>query len=420
MRQLVTLVLISAAGLSVHAQQWIPVPGAPPGLVLCQTISADTCQAAGGGGRLYVTRDGGATFDSVQTIFTTEWFNDMHFPTSQVGYACGGSDFGFYKNIIAKTMDGGNTWFPLTHDEYPWFSFWRIRFFNPDIGLVSGDVGTFMRTEDGGDTFTPIDLGLPGINSVNDIYFDGDVGYICTRATQNNNDDIYHILKSTDLGQSWNILYSDTVLSRTVNTDRGVQCVRFIGQSGMACGYNGLLLRTTDGGATWTENTLATGVTTLFGLEMVNGQLAFITTMNAYAGEIRNTLRTGDGGVTWTTLPEKFLSVSVKDGTGYAVDDAGHLFKNAEVTNDIREVTPEPITLFPNPSTGDVNLELPKTMADSHIYVYDGNGRTVLERQVSGQRGSIFKVNDLATGLYVVKVMEDRTGKTYRQRLVVQ
>jgi hypothetical protein len=316
-------------------------------------------------------------------------------------------------------LDGGNTWFSLTHDEYPWYSFQSIRFFDSDIGLVSGDAGTFMRTVNGGDTFTPIDLGLPGINSVNDIYVDGNAGYICTRATANSNDAIYHVLKSTDFGQSWNIIYSDTVLDLTVTSDRGVQTVRFMGQFGMACGYNGLLLRTTDGGETWTESTIATDVTTLFGLELVNEQLAFITTMNAYAGEVRNTLRTNDGGDTWTTLPEKFLSVSVKDGVGYAVDDSLHLLKNAQITNGIHEEALDTITLFPNPSTDMVNLELP-TMEAYHVYVHDGYGRMVLEGQISGQRRLTFRTAGLATGLYTVKVTEDRTRKTYRQRFVIQ
>ncbi len=59
-----------------------------------------------------------------------------------------------------------------------------------------------------------------------DIHFDGDVASICTRATRyedgdDQDDDNYHILKSTDMGVNWTVMYSDTVLNRTLTTDRG-------------------------------------------------------------------------------------------------------------------------------------------------------------------------------------------------------
>lgn len=421
------LLLLSGCAIPVllHAQQWVPVTGNVGGMTLCQTISAETCQAAGDGGTMFVTHDGGASFDSVQTIFTTEWFNDLHFPTAQVGYACGGSHFGFHTSIIAKTEDGGTTWFPLTYDTLPWYTLNSIRFFNAEVGLVSGNVGSFYRTEDGGNTFIPVNLPLIGYNTVTDIYFDGDVAYICTRATKyedgdDQDDDYYHILKSTDMGQNWTVMYSDTVLNRTLTTDRGINGICFQGEIGMACGYNGLLLRTQDGGTSWSESTIAQDTTTLWDLEMVNAQLAYIITGFAYAGGYRNTLRTEDGGQTWSVMPEKFMNISIKNGTGYAVDDTYHLFKNTQVVNGIRDITPALISIFPNPSSGVVQVQMPQHMPSGLLTLFDPSGRACMELPFRHADQLSFDAGDLAAGPYVVEVRGQGTDLVYRQRIILQ
>ena len=364
MERTTTLLVTATIASTLVAQQWLPVVGAPSGLSVCQTLSADMCRIARSMSDHFVTNDGGASFDSAYTQFTTEWCLDMHFPTDQVGYACGGSHYGIHKNVITKTVDGGATWFPLTSDEFPGFSFGRIHFVTEDIGFVSGDWANFLKTVDGGTTFTSIDLQLPGSNSVLDIHFDGTIGYVCTRnrpAQVGDNDDIYRILKSTDLGDTWTVLYTDTLLDRTYTTDRGVNSVRFIGPFGLACGNNGLLLRTTDGGSTWSENTVLADTTFFFDLELVNEQTAFIMTQRAYAGELLHTLRTDDGGLTWIPIPEKFVNISVKAGAGYAIDDSYNLFKNMDVLNSVPDHGSLALSVFPNPCFEQIIVVLPES-----------------------------------------------------------
>ncbi|MEO7081088.1 MAG: hypothetical protein ABIY71_06140, partial [Flavobacteriales bacterium] len=128
-----TLAIAASLTLMANAQTWVPVPGIPPS-TLCSTISADTCQIARSAGSFLVTHDGGMTYDSTNTIFTTEWLSDMHFPSDQVGYACGGSNFGVYREVVLKTTDSGSTWTPLTYDQYNCYTFDHIRFATDDIG----------------------------------------------------------------------------------------------------------------------------------------------------------------------------------------------------------------------------------------------------------------------------------------------
>src|SRR5204863_1560904 len=96
-----------------------------------------------------------STWDSVQTVFTTDWFNDIYFPSPNVGYACGGTAFGMHPCMLAKTTDGGQTWdSPLSNGGS--YNFSKIFFVNDSVGYISGDY--FVKTTDGGQTFTTISI----------------------------------------------------------------------------------------------------------------------------------------------------------------------------------------------------------------------------------------------------------------------
>ncbi len=415
-----TLVIAASLTLMANAQIWVPVTNSPTS-GLCHTLSEDNCQLARDGGMLFVTNDGGSTFDSSQTMFTSEWFLDMHFPTDQVGYVCGGSNFGLYTNIIAKTVDGGANWSSLTHDEYNGYSFNRIRFVTADIGFVAGDVDVFLKTTNGGVTFEQIDFQLPELNNVRDIQFDGNTGYVCTRAVSNlNNDDyIYRILKTTDLGASWSILYADTVFDSVYTTDRGVNGIRFMGQLGMACGNNGLLLRTEDGGISWTETAVLNDTTFLTGLEMANEQTAFLTSQYAYAGMYRNTMQTNDGGLTWFAIPHKFHSISVRNGAAYAIDETGQLWKNTNVLLSVEEPQINRLEVFPNPTTNSVTVLLPSSVTKGRYTIIDPSGRFVTERDFAGQTRITIDLHGNAAGAYVLQILDAGSSAVYRERIVV-
>ncbi len=416
-----TLVTAAFLTLMANAQTWVAVTDAPASW-LCHTLSEDKCQLARDGGMLFVTNDGGSSFDSSQTMFTSEWFMDMHFPTDQVGYACGGSHYGYYKDIIAKTVDGGTTWSPLTHDEYDWYSFNRIRFVTEDIGFVAGDVNVFLKTTDGGATFDQIDLQLPEFNNVRDIQFDGNTGYICTRSVSNlnNNDYLYRILKTTDLGTTWSVLYTDSVFDSVYTTDRGVNSIRFMGQLGMACGNNGLLLRTEDGGASWTETTVLNDTTFFTGLEMANEQTAFLTSQYAYAGMYRNTMQTNDGGLTWFAIPHKFHSISIRNGAAYAIDETGQLWKNAKVLLGVEEPQINGLELFPNPTSNNVTVILPSSVTNGRYTIIDPSGRVLTERDLAGQTRITIDLSGNATGAYMLQIRDAGSGAVYRERIVLE
>jgi photosystem II stability/assembly factor-like uncharacterized protein len=94
------------------------------------------------------------------------------------------------------------------------------------------------------------------------------------------------LIKTTDGGKSWTI--------KETNTTLPVLRVRsYNGQTVIACGYDGLILRSTDGGDTFTQINSGLGSRfDLWGLEIVNDTLGWACGATAL-------LRTTDGGENW-------------------------------------------------------------------------------------------------------------------------
>ncbi|RYZ28334.1 MAG: hypothetical protein EOP49_41535, partial [Sphingobacteriales bacterium] len=116
----------------------------------CFATSADTCFVTGSEGKIYRTLNGGTSWDSAQTIFTTSWFNDIRFPSASVGYACGGTSFGTHHSIIARTSNGGVTWDSLTSNTFS-FEFYSLSAPTENTAYFAGF--ELVKTTDGGQTF---------------------------------------------------------------------------------------------------------------------------------------------------------------------------------------------------------------------------------------------------------------------------
>ena len=161
--------------------------------------------AASDGGKIFVTSDGGENWGDVRAWSgATDYLFDLEFLNDRTGWAIGlagvlkttdggnrwvtlaketkegkvegrAIDFvdanrGFVVGQHARAMrstDGGRTWMqvelPLRHDERP--DFWDVFFVDEREGWISGEEGTLLHTADGGITWTHRDLGIPGVRS---------------------------------------------------------------------------------------------------------------------------------------------------------------------------------------------------------------------------------------------------------------
>jgi photosystem II stability/assembly factor-like uncharacterized protein len=109
------------------------------------------------------TSDGGNTWKKVYQSsrpFETTW--KTSFPTEKIGYVTiqsYNSDPNVKQQRIAKTTDGGNSWQEMNLVEDASAREFGIGFIDENHGFV-GAMNTGYETKDGGNTWTPIPLGM--------------------------------------------------------------------------------------------------------------------------------------------------------------------------------------------------------------------------------------------------------------------
>jgi len=125
----------------------------------------------GGYGIMLRSIDGGATWENKGII--GDFFKDIHFPTSQVGYAVG------FSGSIIKTTDAGATWNFIRNGDNLSTSnkpFQSVFFMDEQNGFIVGDKGIFWRTKNGGEEWEVIS-DFPEVD-LHDIFIINHVGYI--------------------------------------------------------------------------------------------------------------------------------------------------------------------------------------------------------------------------------------------------
>ena len=205
--------------------------------------------AVGDYGKILKTTDGGNSVGSWQTITLTgsasqRHFNSVFFVDNLNGFVVGGNPSNDSIATILKTTDGGDNW-QIQKDT---FGYWlnSVYFINIDTGFAVGDKGTIYKTTNSGTDWAPISVsGNPGTRDYNSVYFtSSSIGFIV--GGNLTNDSIQTILKTTDCGDTWNIIRDN--IAPCLNS------VHFYDQTnGYAVGNSGTVIKTINGGDDWTN-----------------------------------------------------------------------------------------------------------------------------------------------------------------------
>ncbi|MFH1121882.1 MAG: FG-GAP-like repeat-containing protein [Bacteroidota bacterium] len=216
-------------------------------------------------GALIESNDGGATWVQRDIPFSLyDPFYGLFFLDSQFGWA--------YGNINYRTTDGGTTWteLPLLGSAY------FMKFYTPAFGLTTGNFGQYI-SHDGGLNWVESPEGMGSFD------FAGDLTGLGT--SENG------IYLTTDGGNTFNAVYTGSAIS-----------VVYLSAT-IAMGIvDGGFVRSTDGGASWTPGANAEDRQRLTSVSQ-NVVLAWGRAGNFPDYDDR-VLRSGDGGLTWTDLGE--------------------------------------------------------------------------------------------------------------------
>ncbi|MCA1613283.1 MAG: carboxypeptidase regulatory-like domain-containing protein [Acidobacteria bacterium] len=233
----------------------------------------------------------GATFEDVEMISATEGW---------VASAQG----------IHHTADGGRTWEWLTAASAN-----RVYFKDALHGLAAST--DILYTTDGGRTWNRGAGSPPSVGS----FACSDLNY-CLAAYNST-----YVHRTTDGGRNWQMISLPLVVAN----------VRFFdAQNGVASGMNGVL-RTSDGGQTWTDvphRYREHNRYQFYGVHFVNATTGWVV------GDVGIILKTTDGGATWADqslptafvpTPEDLMDVSFSDPlNGWAVGYGGGVYRTTD------------------------------------------------------------------------------------------
>ncbi len=238
--------------------------------------------------------------------------NDVCFVEENIGVAVG--DLG----TILRTSDGGDNWIVQSSGTISTLN--GVYFTDVNTGTAVGFdlvadtnsnpfVGIILRTTDGGNNWTKQTNGANCM--LNDVHFiDVNNGTI-VGGSDGLSGGPGTILRTTDGGENWVIQLSDTtaiafngVYFTDVNTGTAVGCGHW---NAALQRYESKILRTTNGGINWiSQNSGVTGQ--LHSVCFTNANVGWIVGGDGYANSLGIMLKTTDGGDTWIDLGSIFTS----------------------------------------------------------------------------------------------------------------
>ncbi len=196
--------------------------------------------------------------------------------TPQDGF--GVSDMGTH---LLRTFDGGLTWRATLIREGE-INFSEVSFVDAKQGWVAGIKGMLSRTRDGGRTLETLPT-TPVRTPLQMQFASASMGWLLDAHD-------FRLSRTTDGGQSWQACQGGPATP-------GIRGFRFqTPTQGWAAAVGGVVLRTTDGCASW--QVLQTPRT-----DDLNA-VQFLDSATGWAvGDNDTVLKTTDGGLTWTLVP---------------------------------------------------------------------------------------------------------------------
>lgn len=354
------------------------------------------------------TTDGGQTWDTTM-IVNGLLAMSIYFPDDTTGY-CGGQD-----GIVYKTIDMGQHWFnagSVAQQDY----FGAMYFLNKDTGFISDFNGRIFRTTNGAMSWTVVSAisnsfqnfypGTGKFQFVND-----SIGFVA-------NGNYGSVMKTVDGGSTWTGIYLPS------GNAWAMSLFMFNKDTGMVVSENGKIWKTINGGTNWIGPQVI-GPYDLMDITFFNDSIGYIV-----GGENSNYIFhppnyppvgakiyvTSNRGLTWSTdtslCCDWFTSIcNAGNNVGYAAGWHGWLFKinNALSLASVAENDFSEINIYPNPVV-DV-LHFPQS---THVELRDMAGRTIL----SSENTTELNVADVAEGMYLLFI--ETKESVYSQKVLLK
>jgi hypothetical protein len=76
------------------------------------------------------------------------------------------------------------------------------------------------------------------------------------------------------------------------------------------------------------------------------------------------------------------------------------------------------LSVYPNPTSSVVNVQLPQSVSEAALYISDINGKVVHEQTLNSNKVVPLDVSKLEQGVYILRVVSD--GNQWQERIIKQ
>ena len=324
-----------------------------------------------GPGGIYRSRDGGHSWKMVHR--RNAFFRSVEFIDSLTGFA------GTLNASLFQTTDGGNNWSNIT-SRIPGPVAGICGLAKVDSHLIAGvgtfdNVATLIRSRDKGLSWTHQDLSDVASSLVEVVFLDtlhGLIGGMSREGTH------AVVLRTEDGGQTWTPVYtSNRALEYVWKMDVVNDSLIYASIENLSFS-DCYILKSTDGGRTWKEQLVTNGNFDLQGI-------GFLNELEGWVAPRRFSLfHTTDGGNSWTgTFGPSNINRIIRVGENkiFAVGTYIHRYQPEStgiVPPDSEIILPEIRQLSPNPARNQatVDIQIPEGSSAS-VGLYDANGKWI-------------------------------------------
>ncbi len=285
------------------------------------------------------TSDGGTSWTTAYTGIN-EGMTGVSFRTLEAPVVVGGT-FNFGR--VYTSGNQGMSWNKSFETGNVNPSFWALDFPSSTVGYAGGGNRTIFSTSDGGATWAEKNatVGTGGGQVIALFFLTEEIGWAITTGSDQDNTNGTDLYRTSDAGTTWELV-ADFFVARAVH---------FVDEeTGYVAGYDGrgpTVWRTDDGGESWKETRVALSDGNYLNDIVFATDNPFVGC--AVGGNIFNQddgiiLHTTDGGATWDSemesLPVTLFAVDMPtQGTLYASGSSGVVYKSTRPAVDRPEPT---------------------------------------------------------------------------------
>ena len=381
-------------------------------------LNATTGYAVCGDGKIVKTTDGGENWALMNSA--NIYCRSVEFINTEKGFV-GGFSFNasMDTNILRRTTDGGLTWTdlsPLLHR----------RAKRGICGLAVADANTIygggnwfgdsayiIKSTDGGNTWNFIDMSAYATSIIDLHFINKDVGFATGKGRLPLASGI--ILYTTDGGASWTYKFQNNTPNEYCwKIQRLTSNIYFASLEDMT-NVPPKILKSTDGGMTWSIQQVATAAYNIEGIGFINDKKGWT------GGDTGFSFQSNDGGITWDTMhvcPYMNRVFKVNDTMLFASGDAIYKYNTGGILIDNPTVHYAFMNCSPNPANEKLNIDIAVTVQTRVLLMLlDNTGKRVEiianEDKTNGSYRYTINTERLAPGMYYValKTHEDKVIK---------